>query len=993
MALFQPTNIIPSSFTDGVVDAVKDVAQISWQVNGNSKMTAFEINFYENDDDSSIIRGAGTGRITVNGGFLGTDRFGKLKTYTWTANGNVTWNNYNSVFTNDKQFKFKIKQYWQEGGAEKSIEQIESSVFITRDRPNITIRRSADSKFTDLSDFPKGSDLASSIGYFVGIYTQAQGAPVMDVRWQIATWVNGDAGEILSDTGPVDTPTLEFVFNGFFIGNEYAVRCSGKADYQTYGSQDFDSGWWNFTAKIPDDQKQSEYNGNFVVRCVPKENAVLLEWAAVGVIPAATSPEEFNPTTENGSVVLPAKKGDIEYSIAWKEQTTDESGEIVKNPLAFASPWAAAIRFKPSTTTLQLSPQNVTGRASETTTHPEYAGNPSHASSGGGVKPDSPSAVVAGYYLTKFTIRPYGNYAEVDLYTPTQITLYPISTGQRLVRATAEDNGDGSITVTTSSTMAVTSADIYVRYTSYSYSEKVPCPLDIVSVDAVVLGQNTLSYNASIDGKILTVVLYGKYSGGSLYYPPVSADVTVTCRRFYPQEKLFELGGNNIRIGVKEGGLSFFNGNSNLGSVEVPTTTPSVVAIVTPTSFTGIGYKKGDAVVQSRSVSYGAQLPVTYVTVYGGDRGVTVESVSVYRGASVPQLYEDPDFEPIWNNSGYSLYMTANFNGNLEGGTGTASGDGFRIYRQEVGSDVRTPIATLPSTETSLKDYGIRSRRAYTYSLYAYDINGAFMKSVENETVVSTNFKCFSLLICDYDSENDAYHVRKQYLFALNLSGGSVGNNNTPTISKNFTSYPTRMPDTANYASGTLQGLIGAVYTVPALIEQIGGFKHTKKPSTLDYFDSVDLEKELYDLSVAPYQLFLRDMEGHLRMISTSNPIGMTPDLKKRQIPKTISFPWVEIGDASDVTIIQTPDDYGWNSDNDVLDVRLDVDPLTGILTANYPKPYEGTKFYLTGTNRETLGAKTPIGVTPAKFGLSDSASEPSDGILTATVKVNKEEN
>ena len=291
-----------------------------------------------------------------------------------------------------------------------------------------------------------------------------------------------------------------------------------------------------------------------------------------------------------------------------------------------------------------------------------------------------------------------------------------------------------------------------------------------------------------------------------------------------------------------------------------------------------------------------------------------------------------------------------------------------------------------------LKDFGIRSRKTYKYSLYVYDKNGAFMQSAENDTEIFTNFNSYSLLVCDYDRNDDSYHVRKQYLFALNLSDGAVSNNNTPTLNANFTAYPTRMPSTQNYASGTLQGLIGAIYTVPALVEQIGGFRHTAKASTLDYFDNVDLEKELYDLSTAPYQLFLRDMKGHLRMVAMNGAITMTQELKKRQLSTTISLSWVEIGDASDVTIIQTPDDYGWNNDNQVLDVSLDVDPTTGVLTANYPKPYEGTRFYLTGANKEILGAKTPIGVMPAQFGLSGTATRTDDGTLTATVKTNMEE-
>ncbi len=45
MALFQPTNIYPSSLGelgDGTVDITKPLA-VSWQVNGNSAMTAFSL--------------------------------------------------------------------------------------------------------------------------------------------------------------------------------------------------------------------------------------------------------------------------------------------------------------------------------------------------------------------------------------------------------------------------------------------------------------------------------------------------------------------------------------------------------------------------------------------------------------------------------------------------------------------------------------------------------------------------------------------------------------------------------------------------------------------------------------------------------------------------------------------------------------------------------------------------------------------------------------
>lgn len=974
MALYQPTNIIPSSFTVGVVDAAQDIAQISWQVNGNSAMTAFEIKFMQNNTFSTQI--TSTDKVPVTGGFFGTDRFGRPKTFTWTAgNGNPqTWSEFFSAFKNGGSFKFKITQYWQEGGTEKSIEQIESSVFITRDRPVCEIQRSATENFANPMAFPSGSTLPASIGYFVGAYSQAQGAPVRDVRWQVATWVNGAAGDILADTGDVDTPTLEYSFNGFFIGNSYAVRCSGKADYQTYGTQDFDSRWTYFTAQIPANQKQSDYTGNFTVQCLPKENAALLRWEAVEVISPKITPDGANPSTTGGSVSLPSNS-----SITWNTKGVGEQ----QSAISFTAPWTVAFKFKPK----KVIKEQIE-RISGTTTNERTVTFSTGAMTR---RPDSdPVKVRDNWWEAKFTIVPKKPFVEFSrLKTDFQVELV----GAPLVDFSIQLNDDGSDTITTYSYSRPSGARISAPMNAYYYEREIELPAEVAAGSTVELGENAIDYSLTYSGKTLTVIVYRQFvRSGS---PETSVTVTAKYYMFLEETKILEVGGNNLTVAVKENGLSVYNNGSQIADYIIKTSVNSVAVVCTPNEIYAFSYfaSARQDTYQSTPVSY-SQKAIDSVSVYGGQNGTTIDAVSVYQGngANILSLYDDADFEPIWNDVNYELYMTANFNGNLEGGTGTASGNGFRIYRQEVGGNILTPIADVKSTTTSLKDYGLRSRKSYKYSLYAYDSNQAFMSSVESETVVATCFKNYSLLVCDYDSERDAYHVRKQYLFALNLSAGSEGNNNAPTLNKNFTPYPTRMPDTSNYISGTLQGLIGVIYTVPALVEQVGGFKYTAKPSTLDYFDSVDLEKELYDLSVAPYQLFLRDMAGHLRMISTSNQINMTPDIKKRQIPKTISFPWAEIGDASDVTIIQTPDDYGWNNDNQLLDVRLDVDPATGILSAFYPKPYEGTRFYLTGAQREILGAKTPIGVTPAKIEMSDTAEQPQDGTVTATVKVNREE-
>ena len=195
----------------------------------------------------------------------------------------------------------------------------------------------------------------------------------------------------------------------------------------------------------------------------------------------------------------------------------------------------------------------------------------------------------------------------------------------------------------------------------------------------------------------------------------------------------------------------------------------------------------------------------------------------------------------------------------------------------------------------------------------------------------------------------------------------TVSNNNNPSFVQNFTRYPTRMKSSANYASGTLQALIGFV--------DMKSYK---------YWDSTALMDELNSLSTTDNTLFLRDMKGHLWMVATSSAIQQTSTQKTREMQVTISLPWTEIGDASAVSIIQTPNDAGWDYDAQVLDVRFDINIETGMLEVTYPEPYKGTTFSLV---KNSLVASTPNGTTSPTFTISPSLMEPEDGQITATSK------
>lgn len=1054
MALYQPTNQIPSSYTKGTVDAVNDKMEISWQVNGNSAMTAFQIDFYLNDANSTPV--TSTGRLEDNCPFYGTDRFGRPQFFPW--NSGVSWED--KGFTNGNEYKYKITQWYKSdeniasvmptvnldadttyyfalpsGGylkfipakaysanstkfyynigkrkawsvanntlallpmayldslptdatvtatmtadsvasTEDFVVQTSFSVFITMSEPTLTLYLT-DKNFENAVPMP--DNLSTSIGYFHAEYEQEQGLPIRWIRWQVATANNGIVGEILADTGDIYTPTLNYEYNGFFNGSQYAIRCLGlsESEQSTNSPNSTNDGWIFFSIDIPN---QGKYTGNITATCLKKENAVLVEWDKI---------EKINGTTEGIYTIN-------ENSVSLEQGAQITWDNILGAPMSFRSPWTVVWRG------------NLYG--SKPTIQVTFEGVPNIPLN------NELERTITGRSITGTVANSSGKYeSEVTI---TLSTDWGIPYGSNITLV--NESGTGSVTYSTSSGESVyqyniilysTEPNTQIRYSieqSFykTYYKEISYNLPMQVSGFTPLSEVT-SYKLSIEEKTISAILYGTNTEndirvfGNAYFDSVNS---------YPQGNLFSIKagaadimfsreGENLNLNITD-----TNGFSLSKDIVIPPLSQIATISLDDTQLK-ILFHSLDVVPDDVSYSFEqtfvdisyTQEPINSITVYGGMPQSEVYSISAYEGNSsaIVGNYYNINFKPSTTSDRYSLYMTANMLGSIDGSVGSALQTGFRIYRQELGKNNLMPVATLPGDIASFKDFGIVSRKAYAYSVYVYDSRDAFMTSVSSNNI-ATNFNTYSLLVCDYDEENDEYHVRKQYLFALNLSTGSVGNNNNPTLNANFTRYPTRMPSTQNYTSGTLQGLIGAIYTVPALIEQIGNYKWTAKPSTMDYFDSVDLEHELYDLSTAPYQLFLRDMKGRLRMIATNSAITMTTNIKQKQQSISISFPWVEIGDASDVTIIQTPGDYGWNNDNQVLDVSLDVDVETGELSATYPYPYNGTKFYLTGVNKETLTAKTPLGVTPAQFDLSETATQPDDGELNATVKVNSEDN
>lgn len=254
--LFQPTNVSPSLWGElgnGTVDATQDMT-VSWQVNGNSPMTAYVITIYTNNAAST--QKYTTGNQTANCPFYGTNYQGETQLFSHT----ITAAQLSSAgITNGNDYKLIITQYWS---ANDSVAQTSASAFITRAAPTLSI---------DALPLP----FAHRAYSFTATYAQTDGDAIDWVRWQLA--LASDTANPISDTGYIyNTAQLQFDYDGFFNNTTYAIRCTA----QTQNGVVADSGWQTFTAAYA----SSEITGYVETQPCKQLSGVLVSWPGIYTI-------------------------------------------------------------------------------------------------------------------------------------------------------------------------------------------------------------------------------------------------------------------------------------------------------------------------------------------------------------------------------------------------------------------------------------------------------------------------------------------------------------------------------------------------------------------------------------------------------------------------------------------------------------------------------------------------------------------------------------
>lgn len=339
----------------------------------------------------------------------------------------------------------------------------------------------------------------------------------------------------------------------------------------------------------------------------------------------------------------------------------------------------------------------------------------------------------------------------------------------------------------------------------------------------------------------------------------------------------------DLELVKEQYGVSLYSWNTRIAYVEFPAydDLKGMKAELTASSLEISFYDSDGTFLDGEitPVDY-TQFDIQTVTIYGKQ-----VCDYVYLTASTTPLYS-PSGRPFWDDN---TYMIADFlDASLQGGTSSNTGATYNaIYRTSLLTGKSVLIAKLPTSITSVSDYGTVSKESYIYTLFYVDQSGTYSSPISSDNICIKS-KVFTLLeATQNENEPTIYNVVKKWKFGNNVEGGTYATNNEPQFLTNFTKYPFRQPMSQAAKGGVLQAMLSNV-------------------SNTKYSDTVAEMESLYNVSESLNTFFLKDIKGNLYMVGIEGAVSQTINNASPLQEVTISVGWREIGDATGISIIES---------------------------------------------------------------------------------------
>ena len=275
---------------------------------------------------------------------------------------------------------------------------------------------------------------------------------------------------------------------------------------------------------------------------------------------------------------------------------------------------------------------------------------------------------------------------------------------------------------------------------------------------------------------------------------------------------------------------------------------------------------------------------------------------------------ENIQFRPLWDPNQYLFLLNfENPNNALaykdpfakEFASGEAQMQGYKVFKENIMTNSRINMgqyyfpADIKNIENycSFIDYSVPHNTEVRYILYPIVNNKLLMpayfdsvKPIWDKWCLFTTKGPAQKQIDSIDTLNyneNVLTVDKIFLFEMNVETGSITNNTDFSIVKNFTPYPFIQRSPSNYWSGQLKGLLGRI--------AIDGVTFKQTP---------DMLQEIKELTQNTSRKFLKDRDGNFWEVEISSAVTIDNNDKLDVQLKTKSFNWVEIGDASNISLL-----------------------------------------------------------------------------------------
>lgn len=261
------------------------------------------------------------------------------------------------------------------------------------------------------------------------------------------------------------------------------------------------------------------------------------------------------------------------------------------------------------------------------------------------------------------------------------------------------------------------------------------------------------------------------------------------------------------------------------------------------------------------------------ITFYGGDTGTGGCIIDKVHGENKIMTKDyilsksNLEFSPKWD---LDTYLLCEFDRNFAGGNVvniTSPITDWLIYRSEVGSNQLDLIKEIDVKQEEFIDFTALKERTYIYYLFG-----------KNDTEISSPLVTEEVY-CDYygwfliDVDN-----KKSYIFDLNLSDGSIAQNEA------VAEYTTNLKYNA-YSRGNTDFISG---TITALVMD----------DWCNMTQSVDYVEELREFILSDRKKYVKDRKGRIFRVFTSGYVDsmITSGLKGE--PRYITFTFKEMGDV-----------------------------------------------------------------------------------------------